>query len=211
MWLYAVIIFYFYFLQICGTLYTGLIYSSLVLQFQVLCISDKVCSCFKKALLYTTLKAFSFCLFFHLGQWSPPGGGVSHQKETGLSFKGVSDRRQGRHWQLQHQSFAPSHTPGSSEESAAGKVQGDVWGWVWRRVILVNRWREEIKGIQLGHGISHGGMEKIKRQTSYCTKHTNQTHENTETHTSVWRILCFHPRNPNSSKGCQNRLKVMRN
>lgn len=122
MWLYAVIIFYFYFLQICGTLYTGLIYSSLVLQFQVLCISDKVCSCFKKALLYTTLKAFSFCLFFHLGQWSPPGGGVSHQKETGLSFKGVSDRRQGRHWQLQHQSFAPSHTPGSSEESAAGKA-----------------------------------------------------------------------------------------
>lgn len=25
------------------------------------------------------------------------------------------------------------------------KPQGDVWGWVWRRVILVNRWREEIK------------------------------------------------------------------
>lgn len=112
MWLYAVIIFYFYFLQIYGTLHTGLIYS----------ISNKVRSCFKKALLYTTLKTFSFCLFFHLGQWSPPGGGVSHQKETGLSFKGVSDRRQGRHWQLQHQSFAPSHTPGSSEESAAGKA-----------------------------------------------------------------------------------------
>lgn len=58
-----------------------------------------------------------FC--FQTGEWSSPGG-VSHQKETGLSTEGVSHWRQGRYRQLQHQSPAPSHSPGPAEEPAAG-------------------------------------------------------------------------------------------
>lgn len=58
-------------------------------------------------------------LFFPTGQRSSPGG-VSHQKETGLSAEGVSYRRQGRFRQFQHQGSAPGYKPGPSEEPAAG-------------------------------------------------------------------------------------------
>ena len=55
----------------------------------------------------------------HTGQRSSPGG-VSHQKETGLSSEGVSDRRQGRHRQFQHTRSAPGYAPGPSEKPATG-------------------------------------------------------------------------------------------
>lgn len=73
-------------------------------------------SCCVANLSFPTSKALPF---FPTGKWSPPSR-VSHQKETGLSAEGVSDRRQGRYRQFQHPSSAPGNTPGPSEEPAAG-------------------------------------------------------------------------------------------
>lgn len=82
----------------------------------------------------------TLCCFFYLpaGQRSPSGG-VSHQKEAGLSFEGVSDWRQGRHGQLQHQSSAPSHEPRPSQEPTTGTEPKQYVERILGRVMLVYR------------------------------------------------------------------------
>lgn len=82
------------------------------------CTCTEMTSCFHADLSFSFL-GLIIALFFQTGQWSSPGG-VSHQKETGLSAEGVPDRRQGRYRQFQHPSAAAGHAPGSTEEPAAG-------------------------------------------------------------------------------------------
>lgn len=103
-------------LRISGN--AGLCFNTAPLSF-ISCPYTSLCTVIEMTPLCLSFPVLVTLLFFHTGQWSSPGW-VSHQKETGFSAEGVSDRRQGRYRQFQHPSSAPSYAPGPSEEPAAG-------------------------------------------------------------------------------------------
>jgi len=127
---------------------------------------------------------FMTLFFFHSGQrWSP--GGISHEKKTGLSTEGVSDRGQGRYRQFQHPSSAQGYSPGSSEEPAAGTTP--------RHCVPLHMESSNQESEGRGGGITrklYQSQREIERENSglVTAPLTGQTHsQNNAWPVEVWR------------------------